>query len=65
MVAENSLKLDSFRSTSKILNKVRKFELENLVCLKLERVVGSITTLKINLNREKLRSAQTTFNLEN
>lgn len=55
MVAENSLKLDSFRFTSKILNKVGKFEFENLVCLKLERVVGSITTLKINLNRKNLK----------
>lgn len=53
VVAENSLKLDSFRFTSKILNKVGKFEWENLVCLKLERVVGSI--LKINLNRENLK----------
>ena len=36
VVAEISLKSDSFLFTSKILNKVGKFELENLVCLKLE-----------------------------
>ena len=60
VVAENSLKLDSFLFTSKILNKVGKFELENLVCFKLKSVVGTsnleaITLEKINLNRENLK----------